>query len=313
MKKHLKNPFKSYLLATFLFFSKSLFSSELDSLSSLHPLRNLQVSHKNCRNFLFPSREEMTFFRYAALYVEKILEAREVLNRFQPYQSLEEAFDKISINHDRFFDIQPLRGNGIGHLHLFTAKRGNPTEKLFIKIPNVSLVESSFFLLGTRTPVDVLNEINWASFLSSVKLGPQFFGIYQTPEGRVALVYEYFEGDHVCRFGNYKFKSPQAKENALYTLREMREIFSFLSIEVHDLQFRVDDSGTVKIVDAEFFDLVSPHAPSKFYSRETLEIVFRDSKRLGYQPNSDSYSRSQSSIDTRKVFDFYINALEKSN
>lgn len=100
-------------------------------------------------------------------------------------------------------------------MHLFSAKRGNPTEKLFIKVPNVSQVDSSYFLLGTRTPVDVLNEINWASFLSSIRLGPRFFGIYQTPEGRVALVYEYFEGDHVSRFGNYKFKTPQAKENAL--------------------------------------------------------------------------------------------------
>jgi hypothetical protein len=312
MKKNSKNPFNKCLFSLVLFFSKPLLSSELELISRLHPLKHLQASQQNCRTFLFPFREEMTVFRYAALYIEKILQAREALHVFQPFQSLEEAFDKISINHERFFDIEPLKGNGIGHLHLFTAKRGNPTEKLFIKVPNVSLVESSYFLLGTRTLVDVLNEINWASFLSSIRLGPRFFGIYKTPEGRVALVYEYFEGDHVSRFGNYKFKTLQAKENALYALREMREIFSFLSIEVHDLQFRVDDYGSVKIIDAEFFDLVSPHAPSKFYSRENLELIHRLSKRLGYQPNSDSSSRSQGSIDTRKVFDFYINALEKS-
>lgn len=313
MKKYSKNLFGKRLFFLALLFSRSLLSTELKALSRPHPLKHLQISQQNCRDLLFPFREEMTVFRYAALYVEKILHAQEALHLFQPFQSIEEAFEKISINHEHFFDVELLKGDGIGHLHLFSAKRGNPTEKLFIKVPNVSQVDSSYFLLGTRTPVDVLNEINWASFLSSIRLGPRFFGIYQTPEGRVALVYEYFEGDHVSRFGNYKFKTPQAKENALFALREMREIFSFLSVEVHDLQFRVDDSGVVKIIDAEFFDLVSPHAPSKFYSRETLEVVFRDSKRLGYQPNSDSSSRTQGSIDTRKVFDFYINALEKSN
>ena len=312
MKKYFKNPITSVSLFLFLFLAKPLSSSQVKFNVKNHPLSHLLVPKENCRALLYADKEELTLFRYAILYAEKVLQAQRTLRRFQPFQNIEEAIQKMPVQSQRFYDVEAIKGDGIGHLHLFSAKRGNPPEKLFIKVPNVSQAESSRFLLGTRTPVDVLNEINWARFLSEMALGPRFFGVYQEAEGRIALVYEYFEGDHVSRFGNYKFSTPQAKENALSALREMREIFSFLAVNVHDLQFRVDSRGNVKIIDAEFFDIADPEAYSKFFSRENLEVFFRASNKTGYQTSYDS-SSNQVWFDTRKVFDFYINALEKSN
>jgi len=246
---------------------------------------------QNCRSLLSSfSREEMTLFRYSALYGDKIVFARQKLKEFKPFRSLDEAFSAMPFDPSRLFDIQSLSGDGVGFLHLFSAKIGSPPDRIFVKIPNMS---GSFFSLGTRNSLDVLNEINWARYLSSIGMGPRFYGVYETPEGRVALVYDFFEGQHFSRSKVFAFHNPRSKERALQTLREMREVFSALSVDVHDLQFRIDQSGNVKIIDAEFFDIVSS-GPTK---------------QIGYQPN---FSLSESLIDTRKVFDLYISKLQKT-
>jgi hypothetical protein len=249
---------------------------------------------QDCRSLLSSfSREELTLFRYSALYGHKIVFARQKLKEFKPYRSLEEALSAMPFDSSKFFDIQSLSGDGVGFLHLFSAKVGAPSDKVFVKIPNVTNPLSPSFSLGTRNSVDVLNEINWARYLSSIGMGPRFYGVYESSDGRVALVYDFFEGEHFSRSKTFAFHNPRAKEKALQTLREMREVFSALSVDVHDLQFRIDQAGNVKIIDAEFFDIVNS-GPTK---------------KLGYQPN---FSLSESLIDTRKVFDLYISKLEKA-
>lgn len=272
---------KRILSAAVLFSLNFSFSSSLELI-------------QNCRSLLSSfSREEMTPFRYAALYGDKIVFARQKLKEFKPYRSLDEALSAMPVDPSRLFDIQSLSGDGVGFLHLFSAKIGSPSDNVFVKIPNISNPRSPSFGLGTRNSVDVLNEINWARYLSSIGMGPRFYGVYETPEGRVALVYDFFEGQHFSRSKVFAFQDPYAKGKALQSLREMREVFSALSVDVHDLQFRIDQGGNVKIIDTEFFDIVSSDP----------------TKQLGYQPNS---SLSESLIDTRKVFDLYISKLQKA-
>lgn len=273
---------KKFLLSTaFLLFSNFSFSSSLELVQDCHLLLS---------SF---SREEMTPFQYAALYGDKIVFARQKLKEFKPYKSLDEALSAMPVDPSKLLDVQSLSGDGVGYLHLFSAKSGVSSDKVFVKIPNIAALYSPSFVLGTRNFADVLNEINWARYLSSIGMGPRFYGVYETPEGRVALVYDFFEGQHFSRSKVFAFQDPYAKGKALQSLREMREVFSALSVDVHDLQFRIDQGGNVKIIDTEFFDIVSSDP----------------TKQLGYQPNS---SLSESLIDTRKVFDLYISKLQKA-
>ena len=288
-------------------FSNLLFASGVQPVKSFQS-RKLQPSallfRNDCQSLLYLSKEGLTPFRYAALYVEKILEARDLLRNFKPFESIEEAVKTLPVKASDLYDLEPIKGNGIGHLHLFSAKKGNPQDKLFVKVPNIVSLQEGGFPLGTRIYADVLNEINWARFLSELRFGPRFYGIYRDAQGRIALVYEYFEGEHLSRFGNHHFKNPQSKEWAIYTLREMREVFTYLAVEVNDLQFRIDDKGTLKVIDTEFFTFLG--------SSSNPHGNFEAPKTIGYQPYPDSSSVSRGSIDTRKVFDFYINALQKA-
>lgn len=209
--------------------------------------------------------------------------ARKYLEESHRIQSIFTAIDQSAIDPTKLTNMETvaerksMEGTIPGYPgHAFhkleSAQYGKPKRKVFIKTfaTRENLEGQPMGGWAMRDFDSVLHEIQWATFLSKMGWGPKFHGVMRTPEGRVALIFDYAEGTHLTPSSmSFPKLSPASHTRAIAQLKEMRDVMFDLRIQPDDFQFRMDENGKLNVIDSERFTVFDE-------SQSSLDVLKAD-------------------------------------
>ncbi len=182
-----------------------------------------------------------------------------LIRTIENIQTLRDFWQKFLIDSSRISQTKRIvTGLGLGYKSISRAKYkkdNGDVADVFIKIQDIEASLNGKEFSGTRNFNTVRNEAKWAWVFDQLGFGPKFFGAYPTPQGRIALVYEYIEGMHVGTNDRYPFVPESRQRRVIEQLEKICRTLVELKIGSSNMQLRVLKDGTPYLIDSEFFTL----------------------------------------------------------